>query len=133
MLVSGVRTIYASALLLAPGPLVEAASGQPPDDASVLVARVLGARQAAQAAATAPSPTAWRLRLGAAADVAHAASMAALGVVDNHRRRLAWADAMVAAAFAAAGLRAADAAAQRERQQFPAPRGKPQSRRRPPA
>jgi hypothetical protein len=75
------------------------------------VVRVLGSRHLLQAAVTARAPSNLVLRAGAQVDLAHAASMLALGAVGRPLRRAPLADGLVAAIFAAMG--AASAAAQR--------------------
>lgn len=97
------RAAYGLALLSAPG-LLAGLAGVPADHRARAVARVLGARQVAQAAATAAQPSTPVLRLGAGVDLAHALSMLVLAAADHRRRRAALTDAGVAAAFAAAGL-----------------------------
>lgn len=66
--------------------------------------RVLGARQGLQAAIMAADPTARALRLGAATDAAHAASMAILAVTSRRWRRAGLLDALAATTLAVAGL-----------------------------
>ena len=73
--------------------------------------RVLGTRHLVQAAMTARAPNALVLRAGAQVDLAHAASMLALGAVGRPLRRAQLADGLVAAIFAALG--AAGSAARR--------------------
>ena len=73
-------------------------------------ARVLGARQLAQALASGPVPNYPVLALGVGVDLLHAASMLALAVT-GRRRRAAFTDALIAGAFAAAGALAARQAA----------------------
>jgi len=97
-----IRGSYGLALLGIPGRFLRLA-GQPWEGRARDVARVLGARQLAQAVLTAPQPSAATLALGVEADIAHALSMLALAVADRRRRRLGCADAVVATAFAAAG------------------------------
>jgi hypothetical protein len=75
------------------------------------VVRVLGSRHLIQAAVTARAPSALVLRAGAQVDLAHAASMLALGAVSRPLRRAPLADGLVAALFAALG--AASAAGRR--------------------
>lgn len=74
------------------------------------VARVLGARQLAQALASGPAPGYPVLAVGAEVDLLHAASMVALAAVGRHRRP-ALTDALIAAAFALAGALACREAA----------------------
>ena len=68
------------------------------------VARVLGARQLAQATLTAGHPSRAVLVLGAEVDVAHAASMLGLGLLSGRWRAAALREALVAGSLAAAGL-----------------------------
>ncbi|MGH3196250.1 MAG: hypothetical protein ACRDOH_03430 [Streptosporangiaceae bacterium] len=98
-----IRGVYGLALLSGPGPLIRLADG-PGDGRARGAARVLGARQLTQAALTAPEPSATTLALGVEADLAHAVSMLGLAVLDRRRRRLGYADAVVATAFAAVGV-----------------------------
>lgn len=102
------RAGYGGALLLVPGPMLRLCSGHPADRRSRNVARVLGVRHLVQAAATAGiGPSAELLALGAAVDITHAASMAALALADRRVRRVTLTDALVETAFAAAGLSSA--------------------------
>jgi len=77
-----------------------------------VVVRILGARYLIQAGlvsravSRAPS-TPYAPAIGAAVDGVHAASMVTLAAADRRRRRLALADAGIAAAFGAAGWRRA--------------------------
>jgi len=75
------------------------------------MARVLGSRHVIQAAVTAGAPNALVLRVGAQVDVAHAASMFALGAVIRPVRRAPLADGLVAFVFSVIG--AASAASRR--------------------
>jgi len=71
------------------------------------VTRLLGARHLLQAALTSgPAPGAARLAIGAAVDLTHAASMAALAAADPKLRRATLADALIETTFGAAGLAA---------------------------
>lgn len=97
-----IRSAYGLALLGVPGLLIRLA-GRPGDGRARGAARLLGTRQLAQAALTAPEPNAMTLALGVEADLAHALSMLGLAVLDRRRRRLGYTDAVVATAFAAAG------------------------------
>lgn len=63
-------------------------------------ARVLGARELVQGAATAALPTAGTVRVGVAVDVLHAVSMCGLAVVDGSRRRPALLNALTATGWA---------------------------------
>lgn len=69
-----------------------------------MVARVLGARQLAQAGLSGPAPTAAALARGVEVDALHAASMIGLAVLSRRWRPAALASAAVAAGFATAGV-----------------------------
>lgn len=97
------RGVYGAILLLAPRRVAGLYTGAAPDPATVVVARVLGARQLAQAVLTAGAPGALVLGLGVEVDLAHSASMLALAVFDARRRRGGLVEAAVAGGFAAAG------------------------------
>lgn len=103
-----VRTAWGVALVAAPGLMARTAAGRGGfSTRTEHVARLLGSRHLLQAAVTAARPDTPVLLIGAAADVLHAASGVALGVLDGRWRRPALLDAAVAAAFATAGLAAA--------------------------
>ncbi len=97
------RAAYGLALLCWPGRATRLAQGAPADGRIQVVARVLGGRHLAQAAATAARPSPGMLALGADTDLAHAASMLALAAAGRRRHRAALVDAAVATAFATAG------------------------------
>ncbi len=99
-----VRAVYGSGLLLAPARLLCTLARMPLDRAAVNVARVLGVRHLAQAAATRRG-TRGELWLGAAVDGAHAGSMAALARWSSScsHRVLAARDARAAAGLAVLG------------------------------
>ena len=105
------RAAYGAALLCAPGAVISRCTGQPASTRTRAVVRVLGSRHLIQAAVTARAPSNLVLRAGVLVDLAHAASMLALGAVGQPLRRTPLADGLVAAIFAALG--AASAAAQR--------------------
>jgi hypothetical protein len=108
VVLQAVRAGYGAALLLVPGRVIRAYTGSQPGARTRTVARVLGARHLAQAAVTVGSgPSAESLGLGAAVDITHAASMAALALADRRVRRVTLTDALIETAFAAAGLSAA--------------------------
>lgn len=71
------------------------------------VAGILGARQLVQGLLTAGRPARAVLALGAEADVAHSASMIMLGALSRRWRAAAFADALLAGSFAAAGAASA--------------------------
>ncbi len=102
-LLQAVRASYGGALLIAPGPVIRLATGEPASPRARAVARVLGARHLLQAALTAAARcNAPSLGLGATVDLVHAASMVALGAADRQARRLTLTDALVESAFGAA-------------------------------
>lgn len=94
---------WGAVLLLAPRSVIVAA-GATPDDRSVALARVLGARRLVQGGALAASRTPRTLRWATLVDAAHAASMAGVAIADPPRRRLAWFSCAGACGFAALGL-----------------------------
>lgn len=109
-LLQAVRAGYGGVLLIVPGPVIRVASGRPAGPRARVVARILGARHLLQAALTtaaASRPDA--LGAGAAVDLVHAASMAALALADRQVRRLTLSDALIETTFAAAGVSAARA------------------------
>jgi hypothetical protein len=105
------RACYGAVLLCAPGAVIGWCSGQPASTRARTMARVLGSRHVIQAAVTAGAPNALVLRFGAQVDVAHAASMFALGAVVRPVRRAPLADGLVAFVFSVIG--AASAASRR--------------------
>ena len=105
------RAAYGAVLLCAPGAAIGLCTGQQASTRTRAVVRVLGSRHLIQAAVTARAPSALVLRAGVQVDLAHAASMLALGAVGRPLRRAPLADGLVAAIFAALG--AASAAARR--------------------
>jgi hypothetical protein len=97
------RAGWAAVLLLAPQRVL-GVGGQPAIPApAVVVARVLGARHLLQSALTAAAPTGSLLAAGAAVDAVHAGTDVGLAAVSPRWRRIALVDAVIAAAFAAAG------------------------------
>lgn len=99
-----IRAAYASTVITAPRQVLRLYGGRPAGTADIAVIRVLGARHLIQAALTARSTHTPPLLIGAAADAAHALSMAGLGLLDPPRRREALVDAAIAASFATAGV-----------------------------
>jgi len=94
---------WGATLLLFARPLLQALEGEPVDRQVINVARVLGGRQLLQGLVTARRPTRRILRIGAAVDVLHAATMVAAAAASVGPRRLTVASATLAAAFSAAG------------------------------
>jgi hypothetical protein len=103
------RAGYGGALLIVPGPVIRLVAGRPAGSRARAVARVLGARHLLQAALTAAAPDGPSLGIGAAVDLVHAVSMAALALADRPARRLTLSDALIESTFAAAGASAARA------------------------
>jgi hypothetical protein len=104
---AAVRAWYGGALLCAPGLIIRMATGRPAGARARGVTRLLGARHLLQAALTpGPAPGA-RLAIGAAVDLTHAASMAALAAADPKLRRAILADALIETTLGTAGLAAA--------------------------
>lgn len=100
-----VRAGYGAALLIAPGRVIRVVTGCPVGARARAVARLLGARHLLQAALTAAVASSGEsLGIGAAIDLAHAASMAGLAMADRRVRRLTMSDALIATTFAATGL-----------------------------
>ena len=104
------RTLYGGGLLLAPASVLSILARMPLDPQTLAVARVLGARHLAQAALSRRG-TRTQLRLGAASDAAHAASMVVVARCSARRahRVLARRDARTATLLAALGLVTASA------------------------
>ena len=100
------RAAYGAVLLCAPGAVISRCTGQPASTRARAVVRVLGSRHLLQAAVTARAPGALVLRAGAQLDLAHAASMLALGAIGRPLRRAQLADGLIAAIFAALGAAA---------------------------
>ena len=104
-----IRFGYGTALLILPGAVLARLTGAPVDPRTVVVARVLGARELAQAELPRRHPTPGVLWAGAGVDLLHAASMVGLAAADPGRRRLAQHNAVSATLLAlgsalAAGL-----------------------------
>jgi hypothetical protein len=97
------RAGYAAVLLATPSLVIGICTGQPASKLDRRVARVLGVRHLTQAILTARAPKAAVFGVGAAVDVAHAASMLALAASDHPMRRAEITDGLIAAGFAAAG------------------------------
>ena len=119
-LLGAVRGVYGALQLAAPALVSDRLLGRPLDTRERVIARILGARQLAQAMASGRQPGYPVLALGVEVDLLHAVSMLGLGAADRSRRRTAFTDTLIAASFAAAGtLAARTASAERP----PAPGG----------
>jgi hypothetical protein len=92
------------ALILSDDRALHRAAKQPVGQPVIDIARVLGMRELLQALITAWRPTRRTLRLAAAVDALHAASMVAAASARVGPRRLCLASAAVASVFSAAGL-----------------------------
>jgi len=106
-LLPAARACYGAALLCAPGLIIRIATGRPASSRARGVTRLLGVRHLLQAALTSgPAPGTARLAIGAAVDLTHAASRAALAAADPKLRRATLADALIETTLGAAGLAA---------------------------
>lgn len=99
------RAAWGLALLLAPRLVLERVHRVQVDSRSLAVARVLGARQLAQAALSGIRPTPEILAVGVWVDTAHAITGGGLAVMDRSRARAAVTDMAVAGAWAILGYR----------------------------
>jgi hypothetical protein len=103
---SGVAAaVWGAVLLAVGGRLWTVVAGRPPGEMDELAVHVLGARHLVQGVAQVSAPGLDQ-RFFAGGDVAHAASMLALAVVDERRRRPALVSAAAAAGAAALTLAA---------------------------
>ena len=108
---TAIRTCWGAALLIAPGAVLGALPHQQIDRPARVFARLLGARNVAQAALIARRPTQRWIPAGVAVDATHAATMVALALLRPDRRKLALANVATASAFAVAGVHQAKARA----------------------
>jgi hypothetical protein len=97
-----IRLVWAALLLAAPARVISIVGG-PVDHTSVTVARILGARHAAQGLLEVATWPKWSCA-GSLVDAAHGLTAAALGVSSARRRRVCLIDSAVATAFAFGGL-----------------------------
>jgi hypothetical protein len=95
------RAAFGAELLAAPGPLLRLLGGHPADERAVVVARILGARQLAEAGLLWRFGRRWMMRAGALVDLIHAGTAAAAAAADAEHRRLAAINAVTALALAA--------------------------------
>jgi hypothetical protein len=102
-----VRAGYGVVLLAVPGPLLTRVTGGPVSARVRAVARVLGARQVAQAMICGIAPSSRLTEAGAAVDGLHAASMLALAGAEPRLRRALLAESVIATALGSAGVAAA--------------------------
>jgi hypothetical protein len=99
---TAVRCGWGGLLLLFPAPVLRAASDAPTGGTAVLCARLLGVRHLLQAALTRRSPGPGTPGWGAAADAAHAATMATVALESRQWRRAGLADMVVAGSLSCA-------------------------------
>jgi hypothetical protein len=89
-----------AAMALAPGPPLRLLAGRAPRRPELVVARILGLRHLAEAAALARFGGRAALGTAAAVDLIHASTAVALARRDERERRLAWCNVVSATAFA---------------------------------
>jgi len=99
---SAVRAAYGGALLCAPGPMISALTAAPASGRARAVARVLGARQVAQAVVCGLAPRRGVIQAGAAVDGLHAGSMLVLAGSEPRLRRALLAETAIGATLASA-------------------------------
>ena len=97
------RAALGLSLLLRSEQIGEFVAGERLERRWVVAGRVLGMRHLAEASVVNLKPSARLTLAGAAVDAIHACTAAGFGFVDPRRRRLVWANAIVAALFSAAG------------------------------
>lgn len=100
-----VRAAWGAALLVAPRPVMQNVHHVRVDTKSVVVARILGARQVAQAALSGVRPSPEVLAMGVWVDAVHALTALGLAGLDRSRARAGLTDSAVAAIWAGAGYR----------------------------
>lgn len=100
-----VRAAWGAALLLAPEQVLGRVHRLRIDRPSVAVARVLGARQLAQAVLSGADPSPEVLAMGVWVDTVHAATAVGLACADRSRARAGLTDAAVAGLWAVLGYR----------------------------
>lgn len=98
-----VRAGWGVALLIAPRLVMENVHHVQVDTKSVVVARILGARQLTQATLSGFRPSPEVLAMGVWVDAVHALTALGLAVVDRSRARAGLTDTTVAALWAGAG------------------------------
>jgi hypothetical protein len=103
--IEAVRALWGAALLFAPRVVLGRVHHVRIDGKSLVIARILGARQLAQAVLSGLDPSPEVLAMGVWVDGTHAATAVGLAVVDHARARAGITDAVVAAGWAAGGYR----------------------------
>lgn len=99
------RAVWGGALLFATRPTLQHVHHLKVDTKSVVVARILGARQLGQAALSGLDPSPEVLAMGVWVDLAHASTAFGLAVVDRSRARGGITDGLVALTWAGLGYR----------------------------
>lgn len=99
------RAGWGAAMVLAPRPVLEHVHHLQVDTKSVVIARILGARQLAQAVLSGIRPSPEVLAMGVWVDTVHALSAVALALADRSRARAGVTDAAVAGLWAVLGYR----------------------------
>lgn len=99
------RGAWGAALLVAPRQVMERVHHVKVDTKSLVVARILGARQFAQAGLSGIRPSPEVIAMGVWVDAVHALTALGLAVVNRSRARAGLTDAAVAGVWAAAGYR----------------------------
>lgn len=100
-----VRAGWGAALVVAPERVMESVHHIEVDTKSVVVVRILGARQLTQAVLSGVRPSSEVLAMGVWVDTVHALTAVGLAAVDRARARGGLTDAAVAGLWAAAGYR----------------------------
>jgi hypothetical protein len=99
------RATWGAALLIAPRLVMKRVHHVRVDTKSVVVARILGARQLSQAALSGVRPSPEVLAMGVWVDAVHSLTALGLAAVDRSRVRAGLTDTAVAALWAVAGYR----------------------------
>lgn len=97
------RAAWGGSMLFAPRWTLETLHRIEVDRKSLVIARILGARQLAQAVLSGVHPSPEVLAMGVWVDVAHAASALGLAAADRHRASASLTDAAVASLWAGFG------------------------------
>ncbi len=99
------RAGWGAALLIAPQQVMKSVHHVKVDNKSVVIARILGARQLTQAALSGLRPSPEVLAMGVWVDAVHALTALGLAVADRSRARAGLTDTAVAGLWAGAGYR----------------------------
>lgn len=99
------RGAWGAALLLAPRFVLERVTHVRVDTKSLVIARILGARQLTQALLSGVSPSPEVLAMGVWVDAVHSATAVALAGLDHDRARAGLLDATIAAGWSGLGYR----------------------------